>query len=75
MTRRQAALERTTGETSVRLRLDLDGGERRIEVPDGFFGHMLDAFATHGGLGLDIGVRSEPPGCPFPSSRGPGPAR
>jgi imidazoleglycerol phosphate dehydratase HisB len=23
-------------------------------VPDGFFGHMLEALAAHGGLGLDL---------------------
>ena len=60
MTRRQASLERTTGETSVRLHLDLDDGSKRrgdgprIEVPDGFFGHMLGALATHGGLGIEL---------------------
>ena len=54
---RRATLERTTRETSIRLALDLDpegGGERRIDVPSGFFGHMLDALATHGGLGLEV---------------------
>ena len=55
MSRRQATIERTTGETRVRLRLDLDDGSKgRIEVPDGFFGHMLEALATHGGLGIDL---------------------
>ncbi len=51
---RRATIERTTGETSIRLALDLDGDERRIDVPSGFFGHMLDALATHGGLGLEV---------------------
>src|SRR5436190_355124 len=54
---RRGVVERATKETSIRLRLDLDGGgsaERRIEVPNGFFGHMLDAFATHAALGLDL---------------------
>ncbi len=60
MTRRQATIERTTGETRVRLRLDLDGGAKgRIEVPDGFFGHMLEAFATHGGLGIDLSATGD----------------
>jgi imidazoleglycerol-phosphate dehydratase len=55
MNRRRAEIERTTRETSVRLSLDLDGaGKRRIEVPDGFFGHMLEALATHGGLAIDL---------------------
>ena len=57
---RTATVERATGETRVRLRLDLDGsggpqaGERKIAVPDGFFAHMLSAFATHAGFGLDL---------------------
>lgn len=45
---------RETGETRVELTLSLDGGARRIEVPDGFFGHMLTALATHGGFGLEV---------------------
>lgn len=60
MKKRQATIERTTGETSVRLRLDLDDGSKgRIEVPDGFFGHMLEALATHGGLGLDLAATGD----------------
>lgn len=51
---RRATIDRTTRETSIQLALDLDGGDRRIDVPSGFFGHMLDALATHGGLGLDV---------------------
>lgn len=51
---RAASVERATGETRVRVALRLDGGERRIAVPDGFFGHMLQALATHGGLGIDV---------------------
>lgn len=53
-------VERETAETRVRLALCLDGpvpGRSegiRIEVPDGFFGHMVDALATHAGFGLDL---------------------
>ncbi len=47
-------IERTTGETRIRLALRLGGGKRRIEVPNGFFAHMLNALATHSGLGLDL---------------------
>jgi imidazoleglycerol-phosphate dehydratase len=63
MTPRTATIERATKETRVRLRLALAGPlegdagrapERRIAVPDGFFGHMLDALATHGGFDLDL---------------------
>ncbi|MEM7583112.1 MAG: imidazoleglycerol-phosphate dehydratase HisB [Acidobacteriota bacterium] len=51
---RRASLERKTSETQIELTLDLDGGRRAIDVPDGFFGHMLDALSTHGGLGLEL---------------------
>ncbi|HKH44658.1 MAG TPA: aminotransferase class I/II-fold pyridoxal phosphate-dependent enzyme [Thermoanaerobaculia bacterium] len=51
---RIGAVERATGETKIRLRLALDGGARRIEVPNGFFGHMLTALATHGGFGIEV---------------------
>lgn len=57
---RAATYERSTRETSVRLTLGLDGvfpdaaPPRRIDVPDGFFGHMLDALTTHGGFAIDL---------------------
>ena len=61
---RIATLERTTGETEVSLRLNLDpspvgASNGGVNVPDGFFGHMLDAFATHGGLGLALTARGD----------------
>lgn len=60
MKRRRASIQRTTGETDIQLRLDLDDpGKHRIEVPDGFFGHMLDALVTHGGLGLELTVEGD----------------
>ena len=58
-TRRRATLERVTRETRVRVALDLDGGAATIEVPNGFFGHLLDALARHGGLGLDVEAQGD----------------
>jgi imidazoleglycerol-phosphate dehydratase len=52
--RRTGSCERTTGETSVSVTLSPDGGERSIEVPDGFFAHLLDALTRHGGLGCEV---------------------
>jgi len=49
-----ATIDRTTKETSITLTLDPAGGERRIETPTRFLGHMLDAFATHGRFALSI---------------------
>jgi imidazoleglycerol-phosphate dehydratase len=51
---RQGRFARETRETRVAVTLGLDGGPRRLEVPSGFLGHMLDALATHGGLGLEL---------------------
>ena len=57
--RRQAEVQRTTRETSIRLRLDLDGGPRQLQVPDGFFGHMLDALTTHAGFGIELAAQGD----------------
>jgi imidazoleglycerol-phosphate dehydratase len=51
---RRGNVERSTRETSIEAALDLDGGEVRVSVPNGFFGHMLDALGRHGGLGLTV---------------------
>jgi len=56
---RRGEVERATGETRVRLALALDGGVRRVEVGNGFFGHMLDALATHGGMGLEVSAAGD----------------
>jgi len=52
---RSAEIDRRTGETHVRVRLDLDGsgaGERSTGV--GFLDHMLDLLALHARLDLDV---------------------
>jgi imidazoleglycerol-phosphate dehydratase len=52
---RTAEISRQTAETQVELTLDLDGageGLRRTGV--GFFDHLLDAVAAHGGVDLDV---------------------
>ena len=57
---RTAHIHRVTGETDVSLSLGLNGtgaGERRTGV--GFFDHLLDAVARHGGLDLDVGVNGD----------------
>ena len=52
---RSADISRQTNETDVRLRLDLDGdGSSEVSTGVGFFDHMLDAVARHGGLDLDV---------------------
>ena len=52
---RGAEIERTTGETTVRLRLGLDGaGESNARTGVGFLDHMLDLLARHARFDLDV---------------------
>jgi imidazoleglycerol-phosphate dehydratase len=54
---RTSQIHRSTGETDVQLTLDLDGsGQGDRETGVGFFDHLLDALARHGGLDLDVRV-------------------
>jgi imidazoleglycerol-phosphate dehydratase len=60
MSERTATIERKTGETDIRLTLDLDGsgaGERSTGV--GFFDHMLDLLARHGRLDLAVAATGD----------------
>jgi imidazoleglycerol-phosphate dehydratase len=57
---REAAIERTTAETSIRLRLDLDGsGVYDIATGIGFFDHMLSHIARHGRFDLTIAATGD----------------
>ena len=52
---RTADISRATAETQVDLRLELDGsGEGTRQTGVGFFDHLLDALAKHGGLDLEL---------------------
>jgi imidazoleglycerol-phosphate dehydratase len=54
---RTAEISRSTNETQIQVTLDLDGsGEGERETGVGFFDHLLDALARHGGLDLDVQV-------------------
>jgi imidazoleglycerol-phosphate dehydratase len=57
---RTATIERTTGETDIRLSLALDGsGAGARETGVGFLDHMLDLLARHGRLDLDVAVSGD----------------
>lgn len=56
---RCAIVERNTKETQIKLSLNLDGGSISIDTGIGFFDHMLNSFATHGGFGLELSVKGD----------------
>ena len=56
---RSAEIIRKTKETDIELRLNLDGGERKIDTGIGFFDHMLNSFAVHSGFGLEITCKGD----------------
>jgi imidazoleglycerol-phosphate dehydratase len=52
---RRAALDRVTKETSIRIRLTIEGkGRHKISTGIRFFDHMLDLFANHGAFDLEL---------------------
>jgi imidazoleglycerol-phosphate dehydratase len=59
MTRR-AEITRTTKETDLRVRVDIDGrGEAQVKTGIGFFDHMLEALARHSLTDLTIEARGD----------------
>jgi imidazoleglycerol-phosphate dehydratase/histidinol-phosphatase len=57
---RRAEVARRTRETDLRVRLDLDAEEPvRITTGIGFFDHMLEQVARHGGFALELDCRGD----------------
>ncbi len=55
MSKRVITLTRNTKETQIELKLNLDGkGMSEIQTGIGFFDHMLQTFAKHGGFDLEL---------------------
>ncbi|WP_333586725.1 imidazoleglycerol-phosphate dehydratase HisB [Phenylobacterium sp.] len=57
---RTAEVVRNTKETQITISVDLDGtGVSDVETGVGFFDHMLDAFARHGGIDLKVRTQGD----------------
>ncbi len=60
MSDRTAEITRQTGETSIRVSLNIDGqGRAQIATPFGFFNHMLHALAKHSLMDLEVDAQGD----------------
>ncbi len=50
---------RKTKETEVLVKVNLDGGDAKIETPFGFLNHMLELFSFHSGIGLEVVAKGD----------------
>jgi imidazoleglycerol-phosphate dehydratase len=58
--RRTAEVVRETKETQIRVGVDLDGtGRAQVATGIGFFDHMLDSFARHAGIDIDVETKGD----------------
>jgi imidazoleglycerol-phosphate dehydratase len=57
---RTAEVVRETKETQIRVSVDLDGtGASKVATGIGFFDHMLESFARHGGIDMNVETQGD----------------
>ena len=56
---RTAEITRKTKETDITVKLNLDGGDVKIDTGIGFLDHMLTALGVHGGFGLEVSAKGD----------------
>lgn len=56
---RSGKAARCTRETDITVKVCLDGGRVEVSTGIGFFDHMLEAFAVHGGFGLTVQAKGD----------------
>ena len=57
---RTAHVQRKTSETEIELKVDLDGsGVAQVDTGIGFFDHMLESFARHGGIDMKVETKGD----------------
>lgn len=60
MEKRTASVSRTTAETKITLKLDLEGtGQFQVSTSMGFLDHMLALFAAHGRFDLELQAKGD----------------
>jgi imidazoleglycerol-phosphate dehydratase len=60
MKARVASIERSTAETQIRARLNLDGrGRYKVRTGVRFLDHMLELFTKHGGFDLELNATGD----------------
>ncbi len=60
MANRKASVSRKTGETDIKIELNIDGtGTATVDTGIGFLDHMLTSFARHGLFDLTVSVKGD----------------